>query len=1052
MKTSSLQLVALASGIHLAAATGWSNAAPFSCPGNTDNHCNPQQKSGWDFSSLPSGPFGSYSDFDFKGWSCKDSFGGGLKRDLISGRHFQDKCIAGVASPDKESCPSISCGGGGQVDAFSVTDIQVSVEFDCQLEFHYGMGDGSICKQTSSCSKSGSTVQNKQCGGAKNVTVVYPTGGSNHGKKPTCSVGIHSVGFDCSTGSKTVPPATTTVVGVSSQATPTSVFTPTSVAAVSTPVSSVGGVSSVPSAVSTPVSSVGGVSSIPSASVVSTAPVSSAPALSTPAFSSGGFFGNSSVPTGVQYTTSTIFSTSVSTIISCAPTVTNCPAHSTILTTVIVPVSTTVCPVTAAEGTSTGPAGSGPTPSGPAPSGPAGSGPSPSGSLPSGPAGSGPSSSGPVSSSAAPVQYTTSTIFSTSVSTIISCAPTVTNCPAHSTILTTVVVPVSTTICPVTATEGASTSTPAGPAGSGPTPSGSFPSGPAASGPAGSGPAPSGSFPSGPAPSGPAGSGPSPSGSFPSGPAGSGPAPSGAAPSGPVSSGLASGASSSVSVPSGPAPSGSAPSGSGPAPSGPAGSGPAPSSSAPVQYTTSTIFSTSVSTIISCAPTVTNCPAHSTILTTVVVPVSTTICPVTAAEGASTSAPAGSAPTGSSPSGPAGSGPAPSGSSPSGSFPSGPTPSGPAGNGPAPSGPAPVGPTSSGLASGASSSVPSGPAPSGPAGSGPASVGSASSSAAPVQYTTSTIFSTSVSTIISCAPTVTNCPAHSTILTTVVVPVSTTICPVTAAEGASTSAPAGPAPTGPAGSGPAPSATTSAGSAAPTAQCPGVLPQCLNTWIHTTGCKDNTDSSCYCPSSDFVTSVYDCLSAHGADADEVAAAQAYFQGICAPHVSSNPAIVTAASTVSANGGTPTNVPVTTIEVYTTLVVPCTESNGPTATTTTISTALTVPQVQFSTVTAAGAASTPAVALIPATTAAYVAPAAYSTPVSTAPITSLASPAPYTTPAYVASGITTVAVPSSNVTVSIPSSVPTEQQTNGASRSTFNAGAIGAIIMVALIAM
>lgn len=72
------------------------------------------------------------------------------------------------------------------------------------------MPDGSICKHTSACSKGGSVVKNSQCGGAKNVTVVYPGGGP----KPTCSIGVHSIGFDCSshsspTYSATTPPQTT---------------------------------------------------------------------------------------------------------------------------------------------------------------------------------------------------------------------------------------------------------------------------------------------------------------------------------------------------------------------------------------------------------------------------------------------------------------------------------------------------------------------------------------------------------------------------------------------------------------------------------------------------------------------------------------------------------------------------------------------------------------------------------------------------------------------------------------------------------------------------
>ncbi|MCJ1417245.1 hypothetical protein MMC32_003587 [Xylographa parallela] len=48
--------------------------------------------------------------------------------------------------------------------------------------------------------------------------------------------------------------------------------------------------------------------------------------------------------------------------------------------------------------------------------------------------------------------YTTSTVYTTQEITITSCAPTITNCPAESTVLTTITVAAYTTICPVTAT------------------------------------------------------------------------------------------------------------------------------------------------------------------------------------------------------------------------------------------------------------------------------------------------------------------------------------------------------------------------------------------------------------------------------------------------------------------------------------------------------------------------------------------------------------------------------------------------------------------------
>jgi len=104
-------------------------------------------------------------------------------------------------------------------------------------------------------------------------------------------------------------------------------------------------------------------------------------------------------------TTSTVYTTSVYTITSCAPEVTNCPAKLGSVTTDIISLYTTVCPVTESESTA-------------APTVP--------------------------TSTEAP--WTTSTVYSTVEYTITSCAPTVTNCPVGS--KTTSVI-TSTTVCPV---------------------------------------------------------------------------------------------------------------------------------------------------------------------------------------------------------------------------------------------------------------------------------------------------------------------------------------------------------------------------------------------------------------------------------------------------------------------------------------------------------------------------------------------------------------------------------------------------------------------------
>lgn len=47
-----------------------------------------------------------------------------------------------------------------------------------------------------------------------------------------------------------------------------------------------------------------------------------------------------------EYTTSTVYATSMVTVTSCAPTVTYCPSSSTVVVTSVIPISTTVCPVT----------------------------------------------------------------------------------------------------------------------------------------------------------------------------------------------------------------------------------------------------------------------------------------------------------------------------------------------------------------------------------------------------------------------------------------------------------------------------------------------------------------------------------------------------------------------------------------------------------------------------------------------------------------------------------------------------------------------------------
>ncbi len=241
------------------------------------------------------GDFSFYGGFEFEGFACSNSFG---KRDLLSGRTFGSKCISGIASSEPEKCPKASC---QDTPSFSIDTLEVSVEFDVDLEFQYGMDDGSTCKQKFSCSKEGTSVKNTQCGGAKNVTVVLPTPPLS---KPTCSVGIHSIGFNCPSSCTTTTKAISThmsytMPSVVSTTTPV-MTTPLSTHASSTPTSAASTPTTTPTSVasrSTPTSATS--SSSPASHSSSSSVVSSPVSSSTPAFSAASSYANSSVTSSV---------------------------------------------------------------------------------------------------------------------------------------------------------------------------------------------------------------------------------------------------------------------------------------------------------------------------------------------------------------------------------------------------------------------------------------------------------------------------------------------------------------------------------------------------------------------------------------------------------------------------------------------------------------------------------------------------------------------------------------------------------------------------------
>ncbi|KAL1609967.1 hypothetical protein SLS60_001632 [Paraconiothyrium brasiliense] len=174
-------------------------ASNYNTPGYNNNECTDKQKGGYDWSDLNDGDKpGKYDDFDFGGdWSCSTKKFG--KRDHLTKRTFSAKAITN--SCGKEKPASFSC--DQKKEGFSLTHIDVSVDHDADLDFHYKMKDGSICKQRASCKKEGTTVQNTQCGGAESVDVYL--GNSSEGRDD-CEIGFHQIGFDCNPGESYTPP------------------------------------------------------------------------------------------------------------------------------------------------------------------------------------------------------------------------------------------------------------------------------------------------------------------------------------------------------------------------------------------------------------------------------------------------------------------------------------------------------------------------------------------------------------------------------------------------------------------------------------------------------------------------------------------------------------------------------------------------------------------------------------------------------------------------------------------------------------------------------
>ncbi|CAI6340638.1 unnamed protein product [Periconia digitata] len=272
------------------AATWNRGASGYNTPQYNNNECSDKQNKGFDWSDLKDGQKDfDYGDFKFGGgWECANKFG---KRDHLTKRSFNSKCVKNTVSKEKPA--KFSC--DKKKDGFSVKEIDVSVDHDAELEFHYKMGDGSTCKQTQACSKSGTTVKNTQCGGAKEVEVHFK-GSSGKEKKEKCEIGFHKIDFDCTPGKKYTPipppspPKTSSPPKSSSSAVKSS-----SQSTLSTATKPVSSSSSAPTKPAT--------SSAASSSVYSSVPVPSKPTSS--------HFSNSTVPVPSQPSSSAPGSSSV---------------------------------------------------------------------------------------------------------------------------------------------------------------------------------------------------------------------------------------------------------------------------------------------------------------------------------------------------------------------------------------------------------------------------------------------------------------------------------------------------------------------------------------------------------------------------------------------------------------------------------------------------------------------------------------------------------------------------------------------------------------------
>ncbi|KAJ6020613.1 hypothetical protein N7540_006117 [Penicillium herquei] len=284
----------------------------------------------------------------------------------------------------------------------------------------------------------------------------------------------------------------------------------------------------------------------------------------------------------------------------------------------------------------------------------------------------------------------------------------------------------------------------------------------------------------------------------------------------------------------------------------------------------------------------------------------------------------------------------------------------------------------------------------------------------PVEMTTSTKWITEEITVTKCHPTVTDCPAHSTVISSHITS-QTTSWPVTDAVTVPT-APASHSISQPASTPPAQPSSPSK------PECPDLVPKCLNTWLSVPNCSSNSDVACFCPSSEFTSKYKSCVNAWSTSKEQEDSALSYFAGICAPYIPKNPDIISLVPSSTATA--PTHVPTAVVPAPTEPATPLKSEPTPPCTTITWSShTVTVPQVQFSTSTGA---STTVVNLVPG-------PTSHSSVPTTTPMSHTTCKSSFTTvPAKTTSTTCTTSASSTTIT-SVPTSTPTFISSNSASK-------------------